>query len=163
VKFQSVVAPNGLIVDFFGPVPGRRGDGYLLRRSRFLERMHRFCRDAGHHYYVYGDPAYALCRYIMRGFKGAMTPQQAAFSSSMSAVRIGVEWGFMLVCRDWAFVDYEKNLKIWKQPIAKLYHVAAIMTNVKTCVMAQEHDPYGNLIANKFGVSPPSLHDYLHG
>ena len=83
-----------------------------------------------------------------------MTPQQAAFSSSMSAVRIGVEWGFMLVCRDWAFVDYVKNLKIWKQPIAKLYHVAAILTNVKTCVMAQEHDTYGNLIANKFGVSP---------
>ena len=163
IKFQSVVAPNGLIVDFFGSVPGRRWDGYLLRRSRFLDRMRAFCRAAGGHYYVYGDPAYALSRYVMRGSKGTMTPQQAAFSSAMSSVRIGVEWGFMLVVRDWKFVDYESNLKIWQQPIGKLYHVAALMTNVKTCVLAAEHDTHGNLVSNKFGVSPPSLHDYLYG
>ena len=104
LKFQSVV-PNGLVEDFFGPVPSRRGDGYLLRRSRLLERMHQLCATAGHHYYVYGDPAYALTRYVMRGYKGVMTPRQAAFSTAMSAVRTGVEWGFMLVVRDWAFVD----------------------------------------------------------
>jgi len=33
IKFQSVVAANGLIVDFFGCVVGRRGDSYLLSAS----------------------------------------------------------------------------------------------------------------------------------
>ena len=163
LKFQSVVGPNGMILDFYGPCPGRRGDGYLLRRSGFLTRMQQFCLTAGRHFYVYGDPAYALSRWIMRGFKGVMTPEQRAFSKAMSSVREAVEWGFSLIVRDWAFVDYTKNLKIHKQPIAKLYFVAAIMTNVKTCMMAEEHDPYGNLISNFFGVSPPSLHDYLYG
>jgi hypothetical protein len=125
--------------------------------------MQQLTLMARHHYYVYGDPAYSLSQWIMRGFKGVMTPQQQAFSTAMSSVREGVEWGFSLIVRDWAFMDYAKNLKIYKQPIGKLYFVAAIMTNIKTCMMAQEHDSYGNLIANKFGVSPPSLHEYLYG
>ena len=127
--------------DFFGPVPGRRGDGYLLRRSQFMARMREFSRLAGRHYYVYGDPAYPLCKWIMRGFKGVMTLDQQAFTTAMSSVRESVEWGFSLIVRDWAFVDYEKNLKLHKQPIGKLYFVAAILTNIKTCTMAAEHEP----------------------
>ena len=57
--------------------------------------MHQLCTTAGHPYY--DDAAYALSRYVMRGYKGVMTPRQAAFSTAMSAVRIGVEWGFYFV------------------------------------------------------------------
>ena len=161
-KFQNVVAPNGLIVDFYGPVPGRRGDGFLLKESQFKERMRSFCHLAGGNYYVYGDPAYPMCPWIMRGFKGAMTPRQAKFTSNMNSLRISVEWSFSLIVRDWSFMDHEKNLKVWKQPIAKMYYVSAIMANVKTCMIADEHDGRGNLISTKFDLEPPTLHDYLH-
>jgi len=163
IKFQSVTAPNGLIVDFFGCVVGRRGDGYLLRRSGFLARMAALVAAEGLPFYVYGDPAYALSQYILRGFKGAMTPAQKQFSTAMSSVREVVEWGFSLIVRDWAFVDYRKNLKIGKQPIGRLYFVAALLTNMKTCMTASHaFDYYGNQIAQEFGLSPPSLHDYLY-
>lgn len=68
-------------------------------------------------------------------------------------------WDFVLEVHDWVFLDYEKSMNWWKQPIiGKLYHVAAIMTSVKISVTAKEHDCYGDLIANEFGVSTPSLH-----
>ena len=163
IKFQSVVGPNGLILDFFGPVAGRRSDGYLLRRSRFLARMARLCVLAGASFYVYGDPAYPLGRYLLRGFKGAMTVAQQTFSTAMSSVRETVEWGFALIVRDWTFVDFRTNNKLHEQPIGKLYFVAAIMANIKTCYMAEAHDDRGNQIASMFGVEPPTVHEYLYG
>ena len=163
IKFQSVTSVNGLIVDFFGSAVGRRGDGYLLRKSHFLVRMAALCALEGSPFYVYGDPAYSLSQYILRGYKGAMTPQQQAFRTAMSSVRESVEWGFDLIVRDWAFVDYRKNLKIHKQPIGRLYFVAALLTNMKTCITAAHtFDYHGNQISQMFGVSPPSLHDYLY-
>ena len=125
IKFQSVIGPNGLIIDLFGACLGRRGDGWLLGQSGLLQRMANLVRDEGSHFYVYGDPAYALSMYVLRGFKGAMTPLQRAFSTAMSRLRESVEWGFALVLRDWAFLDRQKNLKLFKQPIGKLFFVGA--------------------------------------
>lgn len=48
-------------------------------------------------------------------------------------------------------------------PIGKIYLAAALLTNMKTCVTAAHpFDGYGNQIAEKFQVSPPTLHDYLY-
>jgi hypothetical protein len=76
LKFQTVISPNGLITDFFGPISGRRGDGYMLRRSQLEARLAHLCQLAGAPFYVYGDPAYPLTKYILRGFKGPMTALQ---------------------------------------------------------------------------------------
>ena len=57
----------------------------------------------------------------MRGFEGGMRPLQAKFTSDMDSLRISVEWSFSLIVRNWSFMDHEKNLKVWKQPIAKMY------------------------------------------
>ena len=61
---QSVVGANGLIVDFFGCVVGRRSDGYLLRASGFLGRMAALVAFENMPFYVYGDPAYGLSRCV---------------------------------------------------------------------------------------------------
>lgn len=39
IKFQSVVAPNGMIANLFGPVEGRRHDFGTLADSRFLNTL----------------------------------------------------------------------------------------------------------------------------
>ena len=45
-----------------------------------------------------------------------------------------------------------------------IYTVAAILTNIKTCMMGSHYfDQHGNAIANKFGLSPPSVREYLYG
>ena len=40
--------------------------------------------------------------------------------------------------------------------------VAVLLTNVKSCMMAEKYDGVGNEIANKFRVAPPSVHMYLY-
>jgi len=55
---------------------------------------------------VYGDPAYPMCPWIMRGFKGGMNALQAKFSSEMNSLRISVEWSFSLIVRDCSFMDH---------------------------------------------------------
>ena len=71
LKFQSVVGPNGLIIELYGPRPGARGDAHMLYTTNFRDRMQRLSQliGAGNDYYMYGDAAYPLTRFTMRGFK----------------------------------------------------------------------------------------------
>ena len=48
---------------------------------------------------------------------------------------VSVEQTFGLVLLDWRFVDDEHNLKLYQQPVAMMYVVAALLTNMKTCLM----------------------------
>ena len=56
LKFQSVVTPNGLIANLFGPVEGRRHDSAMLAMLEQLEQ-HSFNLD-GQPLCIYRDPAY---------------------------------------------------------------------------------------------------------
>ena len=97
LKFQSVVAPNGMIGNLFGPVEGRRHDSRLLVMSGLLEKLeqHSFSPD-GATLCIYGDPAYPHRVHLQRPFarRAALTPDELAFNQSMSHVRISVEWVF---------------------------------------------------------------------
>ena len=115
------------------------------------------------HFYVYGDPAYRLSLYILRGYKGARSRLQAIFSILMNKLRVSVEWGFGHVVQDWTYLDKKKNMKLHKMHVGKLFYVGALLTNIKSCVTASHVlDGYGNKIAKKLKCKPPSLHDYLH-
>ena len=39
IKFQNVVAPNGLIISCYGPVDGRRVDPWMLVQSGILDEL----------------------------------------------------------------------------------------------------------------------------
>ena len=47
MKFQSVMAPNGLIANLFGPVEGHRQHSGLLAMSGLLDQLvqHSFSED----------------------------------------------------------------------------------------------------------------------
>ncbi|KAI0243237.1 hypothetical protein LSAT2_022053, partial [Lamellibrachia satsuma] len=82
LKFQSVMAPNGLIADLAGPFEGRRHDASLLRESQLLERIEAV---PGLQYYcLYGDPAYPLRTTLINPFSGPhLTPDQENFNKAM--------------------------------------------------------------------------------
>ena len=90
-----------------------------------------------------------------------MHGREVAFSA-MNVLRVSVEWSFLHIARDWSFVTSEKNLKISWQPIGRIHYVAAILTNANCCLTAETRDGYGNMIAQRFDLSPPTLRDYLN-
>ena len=61
IKFQSVVAPNDLIANLFGPVEGKRHDSGTLADSGLLIQLQQHSFDTGGRpLCIYGDPAYPL-------------------------------------------------------------------------------------------------------
>jgi hypothetical protein len=157
LKFQSIVSPDGLIMNLFGPLEGRRHDCALLRESGVCQQFedHQWTDRNGLPFAVYGDPAYPVKNYLIAPFRGArLNAEQQLFNQKMSAVRESVEWQFMKILQNFAFLDFKKNLKLFLQPVGKYYIVAAILTNCHTCL-------YGSITGQYFGVNPPSLEEYL--
>lgn len=155
--FQSVVSPNGMICHLFGPVEGRRHDAFMLAESGLLPKLERrLNKPNGEPYVIYGDPAYPVRRHILAPFRGArLTPDEERFNKDMSTVRISVEWGYGKIVRYFAFLDFNKNLKVLLQPVGKMYVVGAILANCHTCL-------YGSQTGDFFDLDPPSLETYLN-
>jgi len=112
IKFQSVVAPNGLIASPLGPVEGRRYDSSVLVDSVLLQELsqYSFAPD-GTPLCVYGDPAYPLRVHLQGFFKGAnLTPVGQQFNKAMSQVSFGrvTIWG---LCELLCIPRFQEKLK----------------------------------------------------
>ncbi|KAH9106569.1 hypothetical protein LEN26_014517 [Aphanomyces euteiches] len=153
VKFQTLVTPDGIIAHAFGPIEGRRHDLTILRESNLERLIENDSRFNG--FVIYGDPAYGYSDQLASPFGGArLSYAQQQVNRSMSKVRINVEWSYGQILQYWPIVDYKKKLRIDTSPIAKMYKVAALLTNFITCDRGQ------NTNSAYFGISPPSLQVY---
>ena len=109
----------------------------------------------GHPVCLYGDPAYPLSIHLQAPFRGnGITLDMEAFNSSMSTVRVSVEWIFGDVVRSFKALDFKNNLKIGLSSVGKMYFVSAIIQNAITCL-------YGNQTSRFFGLEPPAVQDYF--
>ena len=103
-----------MICHLFGPVEGKRHDAFMLAESGLLPQLERrMNKPNGEPYVIYGDPAYPVRRHILAPFRGArLTPDKECFNKDMSTVRTSVEWGYGKIVRYFAFLDFNKNLKV---------------------------------------------------
>ena len=112
IKFQSIVAPNGLIACLYGPVEGRRHNSGMLVDSGLLQELlqYSFAPD-GTPLCIYGDPGYPLHVHLQGPFKGVnLTPAEQQFNKAMSQVSVLVEWLFGNIVNYFAFLDFKKKL-----------------------------------------------------
>ena len=93
LKFQSVVAPNGLIANLYGPVEGKRYDSGMLMDPGLLNQLQQYSFGQNQRpLSIYGDPVYPLRVHLQVGFKGArLSQQQVDWNTRMSEVRVSVE------------------------------------------------------------------------
>lgn len=156
LKYQSVIAANGLIANLFGPIEGRRHDSFMLRESGLLDQLEMRSYDPQRHILcIYGDPAYPLRPHLQCPFKGGnITVEQEAYNRSMSSVRVSVEWVFGDIVNRFKYVDFKKNQQVCLSACGKMYLVSGLLTNAHTCL-------YGNSTASFFGLDPPSLEQYF--
>lgn len=146
--------PNGIIANLFGPVVGRRHDSHVLAKSRLYTTLEQKFNGYNNPPYAYADSGYPLRKFLITPFKGALNWREKLVNKKMSALRVSVEWGFGKVIQLFPFVDFKKNLKIYKQPVAKYYKVCVLLTNCHTCL-------YGSQVCDYFECDPPKLEEYL--
>ena len=141
IKFQSVVAPNGLIANLYGPVEGRRHDSGMLGDSGLLGKLQQHSFGPMNNILcIYGDPAYPLRPRLMAPFRGAaITPIETEWNKRMRKVRVSVEWIFGDIVNYFKFLDFKKGLKLQLSPVAKMYIVCALMHNARTCLYGKHH------------------------
>ena len=156
LKFQSIVAPNGLIANLFGPVEGCRHDSAMLAMSQIYPQMQQFSRDQnGRPMCIYGDPAYPHRPQLQGPFKGNnLTPLQKQYNKAMSEVRASVEWVFGDLVNYFAFMDFKKKLKVGLSAVGKMYIVCALLTNAHTCL-------YKSMTSTFFDLDPPIIENYF--
>lgn len=152
-NYQGVVTPDGIIVEMNGPYEGRTNDKRMVQESQILDRIARWFPG----YYLFGDRGYDHGNPALQTpFNGAViTPAQVAYNRTMSNIRLPVEWAFGKVSQLWGFIDYDKNLKLYQQQVAKFYLNAVLLTNCHSCLYGCETSLY-------FGVPTPDLEDYLY-
>lgn len=161
IKFQSIVNPQGIfifiigiIVHLAGPFEGRIHDANIFRNSGIMFDMHDNLNHDNRRFCIFGDPAYGLGPYIQIGFGNTFSSVEADYNYLASKCRISVEWGFAKIASLFAFVKFEKNLKIGLQPVGLYYRVAAVLTNAHTCL-------YSSQTAHYFDCSPPDIYEYF--
>jgi len=135
---------------------GRRHDSGLLRASGLLHELEQYAiSPTGDPLCVYGDSAYPIKVHLQKPYQSAqLTAAEQAFNTSMSSVRIAVEWVFGDVSTYFAFMDFKKNLKIGLSPVGKMYTICGLLRNALTCL-------YGNNTATYFGLTPPTIQEYF--
>jgi hypothetical protein len=68
IKFQAMVAPNGIILELSGGYRGRVHDSTMMRRSGLNEMMQALSHSANQPCHVYGDAAYPMLSHIRKAY-----------------------------------------------------------------------------------------------
>ena len=149
------MTPDGIIQAMYGPFLGSCHDAGAFKESKLDDELRALpLFTNGDQPALYGDSAYGLRHpSLLRPFRNAVGPQKKV-NVQMAKARILVEWGFGIVINTWAFVDFKKNLKLLKQPIARYYQTAVLLTNALACLR-------GNEISLKTKLAPPTLSQYF--
>jgi nuclease HARBI1 len=167
LKNQGTSAPDGLIVDIYGPVCSRRHDQLIIfNNSRFNSKLRDCQLDAGvplnMHFKSYADKGYmstSHCRGAYKRRVGLPAHEwnwQKRRNDKMKAVRaVGAEFPFAKVANTTRYIDYAKVLTIQVSAVGKFYIIAALLANVNSCL-------YGNTTRAFFDCLPPSLSEYMH-
>jgi hypothetical protein len=101
IKFQSVMAPDGLTIHLSKPLVGCRHDAFILQESGLLEVLRRHCRVDDVHYCIHGDPAYPRSAHLYRPYLGNnLRPEEQQFNEKMSRVREAMDRSFATL-RPW--------------------------------------------------------------
>ena len=110
IKFKSVIFPNGLISNLYGPLENKRHDSSMLHYSGLLEQLQQHTQTPnGESVCFYGDPTYPLRIHLQALFRSNLNPLQGKFNSQMSKVQVSAEWLFNEIIKCFAILNFKKN------------------------------------------------------
>ena len=155
MAWMAITCPDGLIAASFGPYEGKIADITMLKISGLLDRLDRVFRKKPRRYHLFGDKAYIHQRHVMSPYIGLVSERKLRFNRKMASARVTVEHGFGRTQNLWMSNTMKQQIKMGLQPVGDLYRVAILLTNCYTCFR-------GNEDATRFGIRPPTIHQYLN-
>lgn len=114
IKFQSLICPDGIIINIKGAYPGSRHDAGIYRETQLYRELQEKTVFADRSFVIYGDQAYPLQDLLIRPFsqlEAMRNPDREEFNRRMCLLRQCVEWGFQKICQQFAFIDLKKKSK----------------------------------------------------
>ena len=150
--WQGLMAPNGIIIQLYGPCLGTYHDSKMIGLSRLIDVMkHEFPR-----YFVYADQGYGLSEQIQHGFSRlTATAEEQHYNFIWSKERICVEWGFGQVKEIFKTVNDWRSAKPLEACVGIWYMAAVLLRNCIVCMRGQDE------VSGHFVLRPPTLDDYL--
>ena len=156
LQWQGTSAPDGMIVDLFGPIPGRRHDQAVDDMSRLNERLAAVQEGNALQFKTYLDKGYINKTHEHVAYRGVDLPPQLQLENDLMAPqRVGIEWAFNRVCTEFAYIDHYKVQKIQLSAVGKLYYLSALLSNCYTCLYHSQASTYWNC-------PPPTLGQYFN-
>lgn len=155
IKFQSLIAPDGIIINLEGTEKGNRHDSMMFNSSNFNRNLDTYLNINNVKYRFLGDSAYRRSDHLIKCIVGNnLTQSQIDLNKEIYTTRVCVEWGFSKKIQQFSFNNYKKNLKLYLQSVGLYYMVSVILCNCHTYF-------YGSKTGNYFNCEPPSLEEYL--
>jgi DDE superfamily endonuclease len=156
LAYQTITAPDGLILHVYGPDEGRRHDMTLYAKKDMDFIQSENLLIAGKQSCFYGDPAYVLMPWMQVGIPAVTaTPDEAAYNSLMSSSRVAVEWSFKDIEQNFTIMDFKQNLKVREAPVAVLYISSVLLWKCKQCF------GHGVEVSAAFSCSAPTIEKYV--
>ena len=164
--FQSIVGPNGMVLQFSEPFAGAGNYLDMLADSNSLNMTHEALARGGldvGRFDILADKIYPQ----VHG-NGVVSLRQAQYrhtradeeeDSAASSARVNVEHLFGKLVNMLAFLDFSKGLKVHEREIGKYMVVGALIINLHTCL-------YGSQVCAQFSteydvILPPALEEYM--
>ena len=157
LTYQTLVAPDGLIVSVSRPYPASRNDVAIWHACGLREQLVPLVTQGQTVYHIFGDKAYQGEALVMAPFKAAVTDGQRLYNTAMSQLRVSVEHGYARLTNLWSFTDVKRQQRSLLQPCGAYYHAMVLFANLRTCMDG------GNQISDTFVMTPPTMVEYLNG
>lgn len=158
LKFQLIVAADGLILSTYGGIAGSRNDLSLLQYSKIKQRLAAISTDDnGRTFMVYGDGGYVSSGCILAPYRLAATPLQIVINKAHSAARVMIENAIGRVKVLMSHCQLQQKQKLRQQQLAPMFLCSVLFTNIRTIMDG------GNFASARLACAPQlSLHEYLH-
>ena len=157
LTYMGCRAPDGLCVNFFGPIEGRHHDAFVTQTMNMVQQLQRLSRILQILCAGFGNSAfYGFLPELQHSYKDvpATTPAQTVFTEEMKKGRIVIEWLYGERDCWWKVLKNKHAMKVYLSPVRAITFTCVLLTNCLTCLRGSNATSHFNCLA-------PLLEDYL--